>query len=73
MTQKELKQKILKEYLVVNICWMIILKWISKKLFSSLDLFLHYNTGQSEIFVNINEVNLHIKIVVFTNYAIGTF
>jgi len=29
MTQKELKEKILKEYLVVNVCWMIILERIS--------------------------------------------
>ena len=55
MTQKELKQKILKEYLVVNVCWMIILKWVSKKLFSFLDLFLHYNTGQSKFF-GVNQI-----------------
>ena len=29
MTQKELKGMILREYLVVNVCWMIILERIS--------------------------------------------
>jgi len=29
MTQKELKGMILREYLVVNVCWTITLKWIS--------------------------------------------
>jgi hypothetical protein len=48
MNQKELKQKILKEYLVFNVCWMIILKWISKKLFLFLELFLPYNTGRAK-------------------------
>jgi len=48
MTQKELKQKFLKEYFIVNVCWMIILKWISKKLSPLLDLFLHYNTGRAK-------------------------
>jgi len=47
MTQKELKQKILKEYLVVNVWWTIKLERISKKLFSLLDLFFHHNTDRA--------------------------
>ena len=60
MTQKELKGMILREYLVFNVCWMIILKCISYKLFSLLDFF-SLEHGQGEIFGNVNEVNLHIN------------
>ena len=52
---------------------MIILKWILKKLVFFLDLIIHYNTGQSEIFGKGNEIILQKKLNNFKYFAIETF
>jgi hypothetical protein len=55
MTQKVLKQKILNDYLEMNMrIWMIILKWLLKEVVLFLDLILHYNTANSGCFGNVN-------------------
>ena len=38
---------------------MVILKWILKEVVLFLDLIIHYNTGQGEIFGETNEVILY--------------
>ena len=48
---------------------MVILKWILKKIVLILDLIIHYNTGQSEIFGKGNEIILQKKLNNFITFS----
>ena len=52
---------------------MKILKWILKKLFLFLDLFIHHNMGKSGIFGNVNEVIVNKKNKYPQNFVIEAF